>query len=167
MLLFRPINIVASSVYNVYAPKMVSINHENRHSCATVLKAIKTMAMIAIVPFLLLFLFSPGLFAWLFGENWYESGQYVQYIVPWLFLVFITSPMAFIPNIYNKQKQAMLIDVAHFILRIISLFIGYLASSAALAIILFSLSGVLILSFTLTWYIHILKKQDLQLGKKG
>ena len=70
-----------------------------------VLKAVKMLALISIVPFGLIFFFGDELFVWVFKEKWRGAGEYSQIMAPWFMLNFITSPISFLPLILGKQKQ--------------------------------------------------------------
>ena len=73
-----------------------------------VLKAVKVLALISIVPFGLVFFFGDDLFAWVFSEKWRGAGEYSQIMAPWFMLNFIASPISFLPLILGKQRQFFL-----------------------------------------------------------
>lgn len=70
-----------------------------------VLKAVKLLALISIVPFGIIMLFGDDLFALVFTEKWRVAGEYSQIMAPWFMLNFIASPVSFLPLILRKQRQ--------------------------------------------------------------
>ncbi len=64
----------------------------------------KALVLLGIGPSLLLFLFSPALFAWIFGENWRAAGELAQILAPLYFLNFIASPLSYVFFVAGKQK---------------------------------------------------------------
>lgn len=68
-------------------------------------KAIKTLALLSIVPFSIIFFFGEEIFAFVFGEEWRESGRFSEILVPWFMMNFIASPISAIPVILRKQRE--------------------------------------------------------------
>ena len=87
-------------------------------------------------------MFGDVIVPFVFGAEWITSGEYVQILTPWLFLVFITSPISKLFLVLEKQKESLYFNILLFILRLTSLFIGgVMFKDAKMAIILFGLSG--------------------------
>ena len=71
------------------------------------LRSIKISFIAGIIPFTLIYIFSPTLFPLIFGQNWNIAGEIAQALCPWLFLNLITSPLSSIFIVIKKQKQAL------------------------------------------------------------
>ena len=159
---FKPLNMFGGSIYQVLSKNIVDDIQNKKAVSSQVLKLIKTMALIGILPFIVLFILSPQLFAFIWGEEWRMSGVYLRYLLPWLFLVYLTSAVSFLPNVLKQQKGALKIEIIYFILRFIVLSYGVKSNKIETALMLYSFVGLLVLSFSLFWYISILKKVDFQ-----
>ena len=70
-----------------------------------VLKSVKMLVLISIVPFAFIFFFGDELFVWIFSEEWRGSGEYSQIMAPWFMLNFIASPISFLPLILKRQQE--------------------------------------------------------------
>tara|TARA_B110000503_G_scaffold70295_1_gene109403 strand:+ start:350 stop:1618 length:1269 start_codon:yes stop_codon:yes gene_type:complete len=68
-------------------------------------KAIKTLALLSIVPFTILFFYAEDIFAFVFGEEWRGAGVYAEILSPWFMLNFITSPITSLPIILRRQSS--------------------------------------------------------------
>ena len=71
-----------------------------------------------------------------------------------------TGSLSFIPKIFLKQKEAMLIEFAYITLRIIALAIGIYFKDFNLAIISFSAISTLVIGLQLLWYFNLIRKYE-------
>ena len=88
-------------------------------------KVYKTLFLSGLPFFILLGLFAPFLFGLYFGEKWVFAGEFSRLLVPWLFLVFMNSPVSYIVTILGKQQQMVLYDASLLIMRTAGLIAGY------------------------------------------
>ncbi|MGK0716091.1 oligosaccharide flippase family protein [Leucobacter sp. W1153] len=73
-----------------------------------ILRAVLLRILLFSVPvFAVFYPTAPFLFPFLFGEQWSEAGKIAQALVPWLFMVALTSPVANVFVITNKQEWAL------------------------------------------------------------
>ena len=112
--LSAPVALLASSVLEVFKRQSV-LDFQTQGNCrATYLYTLKALVLLGIGPALVLFLFSPQLFAWVFGENWREAGELAQILAPLCFLNFIASPLSYVFFVAGKQKRDLVWQVALF-----------------------------------------------------
>ena len=128
-----------------------------RRSAASIVTL--AMIMLVIIPFSVLGFLAPEIFK-LFPENWEMAGRYTQVLVPWLFMVSLAMPLSFIPDIYKRQKTALLIDLVKFFLRAGALAIGVIRQDVYLSIVLFSGVSTLVILYSLIWYLGLVKRAD-------
>jgi lipopolysaccharide exporter len=159
-LAFRPINLFASSVYQVLSQKVIEKHHNDEPVFGIVYKFITHLALFGSLPFIVVLFLAQPIFGFVFGEEWREAGKYLQFIVPWLFLVLLASPLAFIPDVCFKQKKALIIDIIYFIMRTASLFTGIYFKNVYLAIVLYAGISTIIVGYNLFWYLSIIKAWD-------
>lgn len=65
-----------------------------------------------IIPFALIFVLSPWLFPFVFGEEWQDAGRYAQALVPWLFMNLITSPISTLFIVVERQMLSLIFAIA-------------------------------------------------------
>jgi lipopolysaccharide exporter len=99
---------------------------------------------LGIFPFLLLMIIGPELFAIVFGYEWLEAGVYLQILAPWLFFVFIGSPISTLFSVLEKQEIGLFFNIALIVSRVVSLVIGGMMDDVLLALALFSISGAIL-----------------------
>ena len=81
-------------------------------------KIIRNLTLVSFIPFLILGVISPYMFPLVFGDSWESSGMMVTWMVPFMFLQFIATPVATILHITKNQKMAFLLQLFGFILLI-------------------------------------------------
>jgi len=160
-IIFRPLNIFTNSIHQVLSQKLIEKHNKNEAIFPSVLSSLRHLAVITAIPFVVLFFVAPTVFSFLFGTAWYDAGVYVRILTPWLFLSGLTAPLSFIPEIFFKQGKAMIIDIVYLGFRLAGLYIGIQHNSITLGLLLFSLSGVIVLSYNIGWYLSLCKKNKI------
>lgn len=157
---FRPISLVSNSIYQVLYEKVAGLKQENMKISHIINSLWKSTTLYLSPCFLIAFIIAPWLFKFVFGAEWEESGTYFRYILPWMFGILITTPIGFLPLLFNRQRKAMIIEVSYFICRIASLLIGIYAEDFNLCILLFSLTGLLFMAINFFWYTSLIRKYE-------
>ncbi|WP_340104027.1 oligosaccharide flippase family protein [Rhodohalobacter sp. 8-1] len=154
---FAPITLISSSVQQVYSRSLTEKHNDEKNIHTFTVSVFKQLAIIGIIPFGILLIFAPDLFELIFGENWREAGVYSQILTPFLFLVFVISPLTYVPLLLNRQRKAFLIDIIYLVLRVLALGAGLWLGSVIIAIIAFSAVGVLVQIYLLFWILSLTK----------
>ena len=152
-----PLSIITSSIYQVFYEQASKYAAENKDIRPLMFKIQKNLFLIGLLPFVLIFIFTPQLFAFVFSEDYRQAGEIARYLLPWIFMNFLVSPISAITLIFNKQKQALLITVFDFAVRIIAITIGGIFFDYKFSFILISIFCTVILIFATFWYYNIAK----------
>lgn len=114
--LSAPIALLASSVLEVFKRQSV-LDFQAQGNCREAYRyTFKALFLLGLGPSLLLFAFSPQLFAWIFGQEWRAAGEMAQVLAPLYFLNFIASPLSYVFFVAGKQKMDLLWQVALFLM---------------------------------------------------
>lgn len=100
-----PLGMLGSSVAQVFQQRAAEVFNQGGDLRGLTQRTTLRLAKL-IAPFVVLMLFAPPLFAWLFGEGWREAGVYARILSPWMALNFITSPLSQLPLIVGQQARA-------------------------------------------------------------
>jgi O-antigen/teichoic acid export membrane protein len=112
--LSAPSAFVANSVLEVFKREAVH-QFESVGNCRDVYRAtFKALSLLALAPSLILFLFAPQLFNWVFGAAWQPAGELARILAPLCFLNFIASPLSYVFFVAGKQKMELLWQIALF-----------------------------------------------------
>lgn len=158
--LLTPVILLVGSVSRVMNQQIIERINAKQPVLHYALNTLRLIMPIIAVVFLIFFFFSEPVFVFLFGNEWREAGKMGSLLLPWVFLVLFATPFGFVPDMFFRQKKAMLIDALYLILRLIALTIGVLNKNVMLAVGLFIMAGCIILSYNLVWYISLLKDHD-------
>jgi len=117
--LAAPTAVLASSVLEVFKRQSV-IDFQAHGNCRDAYRyTFKALVLMGIGPSLVLFLFSPQLFAWIFGEQWRAAGELARILAPLYFLNFIASPLSYVFFVAGKQKIDLLWQIALFLMTVL------------------------------------------------
>jgi O-antigen/teichoic acid export membrane protein len=99
---------------------------------------------------------APEIFVLVFGESWKQAGIYAQWLTPYLFLVFASSPLAILPAVLDRQGFELGYQLTLFAGRCFSLLLGgYFFNDPQLTIALFASYSALCLLFFSVWTMSI------------
>jgi len=159
-IIHRPMNLVVSAFYQVLSQRIIERYNKGQRIYPDIKKFLYRLLQLVTLPFILVAIFAPAVFRIVFGQEWEEAGRYTQIIIPWLFTTSLTMPLSFIPDMFRRQKKAMILDLIKFILRILSLIIGILKNDVYLGLVLFSTTSTVMIMYSLLWYISLVRKLD-------
>ncbi len=157
MILYRPVNLVANAFYQVMFQRFVEKKHDNRDMRPEILLFLKRTTQVMLLPFIVSGIFFPEIFGFIFGAKWIEAGRYAQIILPWIFMVSLVMPLSFIPDLYKKQRVAMIIDAVKLVARLGGLAVGVIMENVYLGLALYSGLSTIIIGYSLFWYLQLVK----------
>ena len=159
-LLYRPINLFGSSLYTTLFENAASTMRDRKPILPSLKKYWKYSCIFILPCFVLAFFIARPLFTVLFGAQWKESALYFQYLLPWMFMTLLASPVYFVPILFNKQKIALGLEIAYLLFRWGALGIGIYLMRFQTGILLFSLVGLLFTSLNFGWYYSMIHKYE-------
>jgi O-antigen/teichoic acid export membrane protein len=164
MIIYRPVNLVANAFYQVLYQRFVEKQHRESSILSEAKLFIRRTIQWLIVPFLIMGIFAPQIFGFVFGANWTEAGRYTQIILPWIFMVSLVMPLSFIPDLYRKQRVATMIDGVKLILRLAGLMAGVITENVYIGLGLYSLTSTLVIGYSLFWYLRLARNRPPSYG---
>ncbi len=154
-LLKLPVGLIGGSIYQVFYQKASELAAKGEDIRPMILKIYKRLFTWGLPFFIILFLFTPEIFGFIFGENYRTSGEIARILIPWIFINFIVSPVSCVALIKNKQKQAMYFTFADITFKVTSIIIGGIFENYFLAFVIMSILCSLLLSYACYWYYQI------------
>jgi lipopolysaccharide exporter len=156
----RPIVLISSSISKVLYQRIAEKFNHGEYILPDIKKIVLKLVFFGIVPFVIIGILAPLMFKAIFGQEWAESGKMLQYLLPWLFLTYIASPISFIPDLLLKQKTALVIEICYFIARFLALLIGLLKNDLYLCLLLFGLISFGFVGLNFLWYLYLAREAD-------
>ncbi|MDD3245344.1 MAG: lipopolysaccharide biosynthesis protein [Methanosarcina sp.] len=139
-----PMGIIGSAIGQVFFQKVSEVKNGNGTGDLKVIveEVYKKLISIGIFPMILLILIGEQIFTFAFGEGWHISGTYVKILVPWMFLVFLSSPISTLYNVFEKQTVWLIFSITLLGSRVVALVIGGTYGSPEFALALYSFTGI-------------------------
>lgn len=117
-----PMNLIGNSVSQVFYSEAANIGKSNPKEIKRLsIKLIKKLAIIGLIPLIILLLFGPWLFSFVFGAQWYEAGIYARILSVMVYFHFIILPMGRILEVFEHQREGLIFNSIRLII-ILSIF---------------------------------------------
>lgn len=142
-LLNVPMSLIGSAIGQVFYQR-ASVAKAEQGLGSVVKTTSDQLIKLGVFPFLLLMAIGPDFFVTVFGSHWLDAGVYIQILAPWLFFVFVGSPISTLFSVLELQETGLLFNVVLVLSRAASLVIGGLLGNILLALALFSISGTIL-----------------------
>lgn len=151
-----PLVLIGTSIGQVFFQRCAEKINKGENVLDVAVSSVRTLTLLSIIPFAVVFLFGEELFAFVFGESWREAGVYAEIMTPWFMVNFITSPISSLPLILNKQRAFFYLAMFGSVLMILtllipkiyfnasiyhSLYITSISQAAFLVIVIFAIFG--------------------------
>jgi O-antigen/teichoic acid export membrane protein len=159
-LLFKPLGIYNNSMYQILVQRVMELRHQQKLIWPFIRNYMTKTLMVSLIAGIVCVAFIPGVFKLYLGNNWQQAGLYCQFMLPWAILLIPAGSLAFIPNIFNRQSRALVIEIAYLILRLSALYVGFVLQRAELSVALFGFMGVAVVLYRLLWYRKLLVNSD-------
>lgn len=152
-----PPGIVGQPISQVFFNKASKVYNSDGDLFQLIKKTYKNLFITSLAIFIPLFLVSYFL-DFIFGENWSDVGSYVRILIPWLFVMFLNSPISPIIAILNKQKTILVYNILLLTSRFLALYLGYtLYNDIIISLLFFSGVGVFFNLLILIYFLKIAK----------
>ncbi|MGR2736914.1 lipopolysaccharide biosynthesis protein [Billgrantia sp. Q4P2] len=138
--LAMPMTLIGEAVGKVFFSSAAEA-HRRGELGPLVAKVHATLAQVAMPPAIVLMVIGPDLFALVFGERWREAGDFARWMAPWLYLVFITSPLSHLFSVLERQGQGLAFQALLLGVRVAAIAIGAALDDLLLTVALFSLGS--------------------------
>jgi lipopolysaccharide exporter len=174
-LIQAPMGLVLVAIRQVLYQKASETHNEGGRLFPLYLKITGGLFAVGFLPSLVLFIWSPDIFAWVFGNQWRTAGVFAQSLVIWLLFMFCNVPAVLFARIMRLQRRMFIYDQTILVGRAGALILGGLYLSASQTVLLFSLVGAvmniiyiaLIGSAVMKAEGEVLFRDLLSAGKKG
>lgn len=158
MLIYRPVNLVAGAFYQVLYQRFSEKINTGQPFLSELKLFLRQAVLWLIIPFVVFGIFAPDIFGFIFEKE--EAGRYAQIMLPWIFMVSLTMPLSFIPDLYKKQSKALFLDSIRLVGRLAAMIVGVVMEDLYLGLALYSGVSAITILYSLLWYIRLVKKNQ-------
>jgi O-antigen/teichoic acid export membrane protein len=152
-----PLSFLGNSFRDVFKQQAATDFKKQGNCLALYKKTTFTLICLSIIPFIVLFIFAPELFSFVFGEKWLTSGEFTRALCLMYMLSFVSMPTSWIFVIAEKQKLDLLWQLMFLLFTVISLVIGYLLDNINYALWSFCIGRSITYLIQITMTYHLAK----------
>ena len=157
-----PVRLIGGSVRQVFFQKAAKIYSDNQSIRTIFIKSTLGLVKISIVPYLILILFAPSIFSFVFGDEWIVSGIYAQLVIIFIFTLTINPPAVMSLQILGLQKYNLVYEIFLVTFRFFAIYIGFaIFSSHFISVGLFAITGALFNTALIIFIYQKIKKNDI------
>jgi O-antigen/teichoic acid export membrane protein len=143
-LILLPMTLLGSSLAQVFYQRTSELRSDPEKLAKSVELVFKRVAAIGLFPAVVLGIAGPELFSIIFGANWLEAGRYAQMLSPWMFVLFISSPLGTLFATLERQELALIVNIFILASRIAALVIGGMTNNIYTTLLIWAGTGVVI-----------------------
>ncbi len=159
-ILLKPVRVVANSLNAVFYQKHSENLRNGIKSYNFFKKSTLFLGAVSLPLFIVVLFLKSSFFDLLLGDEWGNVSTTVHILLPWAFMVLVSSPISFVPNSTNNQKKYLVYNLVYSFIRISALFAGVALSSYFVSITAYSIAGAFFLGFYLFWFKNLFLSSD-------
>lgn len=157
-ILSKPVGLVSSAVGQVFFREAAELHHEGGAALSRFfVKNLRMLFLLILPPTLLIIFFGKPVFGWLLGSQWLEAGVYGAWLMPFIAVTFLKSPLSCIIDIKNQIRQNLIFEILFFCMSLAAFYLGSFFQSALLGVQIFSLGNSVIGIIQLFWFYKLTK----------
>jgi len=163
--LAEPVHIIGAALGRSFAQRAAEYKSKGVELSEMSLKLFKYMLTLIVVPMTILAIIAPDLFVFIFGDQWHESGRYVQYIAPVFMLTFVFRSMGALFDVLRKQKDQFIYSLTLVFVSFASFSLGMFGIEIEVVLVIYSLSAFSIMAYRIIWFLVIVGVQKREIIK--
>lgn len=150
-ILQAPMRLVLIALRQVLFQKACEYHNEGKEISLLYIRTLMILSSLVIIPTIILILWGPQIFVFIFGERWRMAGLLARSLIIWIAVAFCNLPAVLFARIIRIQRFVFFYDLILLIIRLSVLIIGGNYLSAMNTVMIFAISGAIMNSFLILW----------------
>lgn len=142
-ILQTPMGFVLRALRQVLFQKACERHNQGGRLLPLYVKGTVGLFALALFPSLVVLVWAPQIFGWVFGTQWHTAGEFARYLVLWMIFMFCNLPSVLFARIIRMQGRTFVFEVILLTARTLVLVLGGIYLPATQTILLFSLVGAI------------------------
>ena len=159
-ILVAPMGLVLGALRQVLFQKAGETQHQGGSLGSLYVKTTFGLFAIAFFPSLILFIWGPQFFVWLFGNQWHTAGEFARSLVIWMIFGFCNLPAVLFARLIRIQRTIFLYDLVLLVARTLILMFGGIYLNPSSTVMLFSIVGAAMNSILILMVGHAVIKKE-------
>lgn len=153
-----PITLISTAVAQVYLSELVEKENKGERIDLNVKKAFRVLLTLGALPLIILVVFGPVLFEFVFGEEWSKAGELSRILAFSYYAKFVISPLSVVFFVKNKIKLLSIIQSIRAFTTVIVLVVGCLIFNSLQDIMIYYVLHEVIFYNFMGYYIFKISK---------
>ena len=142
-ILQAPMSLVLTALRQVLFQKACEFQHEGKGIFLLYIRTVLVLFSIAFVPSLILIIWAPQIFAFIFGARWHLAGILARSLIIWMLFAFCNLPAVIFSRIIRIQRFVFFYDLILLAVRTGALIIGGMFLKLTQTVTLLAIVGAL------------------------
>ena len=160
-LLIAPMGLILTALRQVLFQKACEYQHQEKGLFLLYIRTILILFSLIFFPALIILLWGPQIFTFIFGARWLMAGIMAKSLIIWLAFAFCNLPAVLFARIIRIQKFVFFYDLALLFIRTSILVIGGLLLKVTHTIMIFATAGAIMNLFLIFYVGKALYKKEL------
>ncbi len=159
--LLMPLGLISQAIGEIYYRQATQAFQEGAQALQKLTdRTARQLAGLGLIPLLGVMLVGPWAVEWVFGAEWTQTGFFARWLMPWLYIRFITSPITGLIDIKRRLDFQLNYNLLLFGVRLAALLVaGYFLPPLA-GIVLYSLLSALMIGGHLQFLFKISRASE-------
>jgi len=140
-LIQAPMGLVLTALRQVLFQKACEYQNEGKGIYLLYIRTVLVLFAMAIIPSLILIIWAPQIFAFIFGARWHLAGVLARSLIIWLAVVFCNLPATIFARIIRIQRFVFFYDLVLLALRTATLVLGGMYLKVTQTVMVFAIVG--------------------------
>lgn len=157
---YTPIGTISRAIYQVLYQHTTECVHQSLPIKSMFRRFIGYTSVVIIPIFGILYFVLPNLTAWLLGYEWRIVGDYIRWMLPWLYVSLLTGSTCYLSDIFMKQKTGLFFEILLAVCRVVGLSVGIITKDFTTAIAAYSVGTAVAVLAQLIWLASLVRRYD-------
>lgn len=159
-ILQTPMSFVLRSLRQVLLQRACETQHRGGSLVSLYVKITSGLFALALLPTLVLLIWSPSIFHWVFGSQWKLAGEFARSLMLWMVVAFCNLPAVLFAQVIRIQRTVLAYDLLVLTGRTLVLVLGGWYASASQTVLAFSIVGAAMNLFLILLVGHAVMKRE-------
>ena len=146
-IIHAPMGLVLTALRQVLFQKACEYQNEGKGIYLLYIRTVLILFAMAIVPSLILIIWAPQIFVFIFGARWHLAGVLARSLIIWLAVVFCNLPAVIFSRIIRIQRFVFFYDLVLLALRTAALVLGGMYLKVTQTVMVFAIVGAVMNMF--------------------
>ena len=149
---YTPIGTITRALYQVLYQHTTERVHNSKKIGDIFWRFVGYSSCVIIPVFIVIAIVLPDLSLWLLGEEWRMVGEYIRWMLPWLYFSLLTGSTCYLSDVFMQQKKGLLFEIF--------LGVGVASNNFLLAIIGYSIGTAIAVAAQFVWLSLLVRNYD-------